>query len=108
MQGKMAIIGDSDSILAFKAGGVNAFGAEDSLQAKEILKKLAKEYSIIFITDDLATELHDYLKRFLEKPYPIIVPVPSKNGSSGYGMRKLKEEMEKALGVDILFGREDR
>lgn len=108
MQGKMAIIGDSDSILAFKAGGVDAFGADDAVKAKETLKRLAKDYDIIFITDDLARELDEYLTRFLEKPYPIIVPVPSKNGSSGYGMQKLKDEMEAALGVDILFGREDK
>ena len=54
MQGKMAIIGDSDSILAFKAGGVDAYGATDAIMAKETLKKLAKEYEVIFITDDLA------------------------------------------------------
>lgn len=108
MQGKMAIIGDSDSILAFKAGGVDAYGATDAIVAKETLKKLAKEYDVIFITDDLAKELDEYLNRFLEKPYPIIVPVPSKNGSTGYGMQKLKDEMEAALGVDILFGREDK
>ena len=33
MQGKMAIIGDSDSILAFKAGGVDAYGATDAIMA---------------------------------------------------------------------------
>jgi V/A-type H+-transporting ATPase subunit F len=103
MQGKTAIIGNLDSILAFKAGGVDAYGVQNASQAKEMLKKLAKDYAVIFITDDFAMELDDYLKRFLESAYPIVVPVPSKNGSNGYTNKKLKEQMDRALGVDILF-----
>ena len=103
MQGKTAIIGNIDSILAFKAGGVDAFGVTSTQEAKDTLKKLAKNYAVIFITDDYAKELDDYLKRFLESAYPVIASVPSKNGSNGYATQKIKEEMERALGVDILF-----
>jgi V/A-type H+-transporting ATPase subunit F len=103
MQGKTAIIGNLDSILAFKAGGVDAYGVTTAQEAKDALKKLAKNYAVIFITDDFAAELDDYLKRFLESAYPVIVPVPSKNGNNGYSTKKLKEQMERALGVDILF-----
>ena len=108
MQGKMAIIGDGDSVLAFKAGGVDAYSAENAAAAKELLRKLAKTYSIIFITEDLAAELDDLIKRMLESAYPVIIPVPGKNGSTGFAYNKMKEQMEKALGVDILFGREER
>ena len=103
MQGKTAIIGNLDAILAFKAGGVDAFGVNNAQEAKDAIKKLAKDYAVIFITDDYAMELDEYLKRFLESAYPVIVPVPSKNGSNGYSTKKLKEQMERALGVDILF-----
>ena len=48
------------------------------------------------------------MKRMLETPYPVIVPIPSEKGSSGYAQKKMKEEMERALGVDILFQREER
>lgn len=102
MQAKMAIVGDYDSILAFKAAGVDAYGATDAQSAKEALKKIAKNYGIIFITDDIAKAIADYLKRFNESAYPIVIPVPSKSGSSGYGMARLKEMSERALGVDIL------
>ena len=43
-----------------------------------------------------------------ESAYPVIVPLPGENGSNGYAEGKLKERMERALGVDILFGREDK
>lgn len=107
MKGKMAIIGDGDSVLAFSAVGVDAFPVSDSEQAKNILKRLAKEYRIIFITDVIAKAIDDVVKKYLTSPYPIILSVPSKDGSNGYGMDSLKHAMEKALGVDILFNNED-
>ncbi len=105
MTGKMAIIGDGDSITVFKAAGVATFPAENDAKAREILRKIANEYSVIFITEELARPLSEFLKRFDEQPYPVIVGVPSKNGSTGYGEETLKNAMERALGVDILFNK---
>ena len=69
-------------------------------------RKIAKEYQIIFLTEELARPLSEFLKRFDEEPYPVILSIPSATGSSGYGMEILKSAMERALGVDILFNRE--
>ncbi len=102
MKGKMAIIGDGDSVLAFKAGGVEAYGVDHVEKARDLLKKLAKEYSVIFITDVLAKDMDDVIRRYLNAPYPIIIPVPSGAGSNGYGEICLRRETERALGVDIL------
>ncbi|MGN0823169.1 MAG: V-type ATP synthase subunit F [Candidatus Gallimonas sp.] len=103
MIGKIAIVGDGDSVMVFQAAGVAAFPAEDEKKAREIVRKIAKEYKIIFLTEELARPLKDFLKRFDEEPYPIVLSVPSKNGSAGYGEEILKNAMERALGVDILF-----
>lgn len=108
MTDKMAILGEGDSVLAFKAGGVDAYYASDREQAKDLLRKLAKEYTVIFITEKLATQMDDLLAKFNQTPYPIILPVPSGSESDGYAKAKMKERMEKALGVDILFNREDK
>ena len=108
MTDKMAILGEGDSVLAFKAGGVDAYYASDREQAKDILRKLAKEYAVIFITEGLAEQMDDLLKKFNQNPYPVILPVPSGNGGDGYAKAKMKERMEKALGVDILFNREEK
>ena len=107
MQGKTAIIGCGESVIAFKAGGVEAFPVADSAEARETLRKLAKTYKVIFITDDVASELDDLITRMNEKPYPVIVPIPSDKGENGYARRRMTEQMERALGVDILFNRED-
>lgn len=106
MTGKTAIIGNGDGITVFKAAGVATFPAEDEKKAREVLRKIAKEYQVIFITEDLARPLTEFLKRFDEEPYPVVVSIPSATGSQGYGMEILKSAMERALGVDILFNKE--
>ena len=106
MTGKTAIVGSGDGITVFKATGVATFLAEDEKKARELLRKLAKEYQIIFITEELACKLTEFLKRFDEEPYPVVVSIPAGNGSTGYGMEVLKSAMERALGVDILFNKD--
>ncbi len=103
MLGKMAIVGDGDSIMVFKAAGVATFPVEDEKKARETLRKIAGEYQIIFLTEELARDLSEFIKRFDEEPYPVVLSIPSKKGSTGYGEELLRSAMERALGVDILF-----
>lgn len=103
MKGKMAIVGDGDSVLAFSAVGIDAFPVINVEDAMQTIKNLAKEYAIIFVTDVIASEISEFLERYVTSAYPIILPVPSKSGSNGYGIEQIKKAMDKALGVDILF-----
>ena len=102
MTGKIAIVGDGDSIMVFKAAGVATFPASDEKKAREILRKIASEYKIIFLTEELARTLQEFLKRFDEEPYPIVLPVPASKDGGSYGQELLRSAMERALGVDIL------
>ncbi len=102
MQGKMAIVGNATTITVFKAAGVDAFPVTDERNARETLRRVARDYSVIFLTEDYALLLKDLLKRFDEAAYPVVLPVPS-GEATGYGEAFLKSAMERALGVDILF-----
>ena len=103
MKGKMAIVGSGESVLAFGAAGVTPFSVSSAEEAEKTLKSLAEEYQIIFIVDSLAEKIKDFIARYQTVPYPIIISVPSERGGNGFGMKGIKECMEKALGVDILF-----
>ena len=103
MTGKTAIVGSVYCITVFNAAGVATFPVSDEKKAREILRKIAKEYQVIFLTEELAKPLAEFLKRFDEEPYPVVLSIPSGEGESGYGMQTLKNAMERALGVDILF-----
>lgn len=106
---KIGVIGDRDSILCFKALGISVFPATDSKQASNILIKLAKEeYGIIFITEQLAKDMKDYIDVYKQSITPAIILIPNNQGTLGIGIKGVKESVEKAIGADILFGKEGR
>ena len=102
--GKLAVIGDRDSVLAFKAIGADVYSAKNGFEAGDILKELSKgDTAVIFITEQLAAELEETLKKLKTRPYPAVIPIPSAAGSNGFGLSGVKKDVEKAVGVDILF-----
>lgn len=106
-ENKIAVIGDKDSILAFKAIGIEIFPVNKEDEVRETLKKLARKYAVIFITEDIAVKINDVVSRYKTKAYPAVIPIPLATGTNGYGMDCIKKDVEKAIGADILFGRED-
>lgn len=99
----IAVIGDKDLVAAFKAVGMDVFEAITPSQAQEQIKALAMKYSVIFITEDLAEQIEEYIARYKNQTYPIIIPIPSGNGATGYGMLGIKKNVERAIGADLLF-----
>ena len=107
MRNGIAVVGDKDSVLAFKAIGIDVYTVEDNEQkASDIVHTLARSYSVIYVTEKVASQIQPLIKRYLARPYPVIVPIPSAEGSNGFGMQGIKENVEKAIGADILFDKE--
>lgn len=100
---KIAVIGDKDLVLAFKAIGMDVFSANSAGEAYEQIKLLARNYSVIFITEDLAEQISDVIEKYRTEAYPAIIPIPSSEGSTGFGMSGIKKDVERAVGTDILF-----
>lgn len=107
-EGGIAVVGDKDSVLAFKAIGVDVFPVETEMQARDKVHALARNYSVIFVTEQVALWVETLIKRYLARPYPVIVPIPSAEGNKGLGLKGIKANVEKAIGADILFDKEDR
>lgn len=102
MKGKMAIVGDGDGILAFSSVGVDAYPVNKPADADKLIKSLAEEYGVIFVTENVARENEKRINEYLTVPYPVIITVPSGTGdNSGYGMKGVYAAMEKALGINI-------
>ncbi|HIW55928.1 MAG TPA: V-type ATP synthase subunit F [Firmicutes bacterium] len=108
MYNRVGVIGDGDSILAFKAVGMEVFAADSGEQAREWLKELSKQdFAVLFITEQYAAANEDLLQKAKTKPFPAIVAIPTSRGSTGYGLESVRKDVEKAIGADILFNRED-
>lgn len=102
--GKLAVVGDAGSIYAFKTIGAEVFPADSPQAAADTLKKLirADGYAVIFITEQLAEGIPEYLEELKNLTYPCVIPIPSAAGSTGYGMKSIRKDVEKAIGADIL------
>lgn len=109
MVNKIAVIGDKDSVLAFQSVGVEVFDATTPSEAQALVKKLSQEqYAVLFLAENLAEKIPDVLEKAKTKPFPAIVPIPTTAVSSGFGMQGIKKDVEKAIGVDIIFNKEDK
>lgn len=101
---RVAVIGDKDSVLAFKAIGVEVYDAVDGEQARQLIKQLTEEeFAVIFITEPLCVAIPDVISKAKTQAYPVLLPIPTSSGSNGYGMDGIKKDIEKAIGSDILF-----
>lgn len=107
---KIAVIVDHDSILGFKAVGVTAFPVTEPEQTKAVLKSLVGDetYQVVFITEQAAAAAKETVDDLRKRMTPILVPIPSSQGSLGLGMEQIRRNVEKAVGADILFGKEGR
>lgn len=104
---KIAVIGGSDSVIGFKALGLDTFPVDNSEQAKHTLRDITRtaegdEYAIIYIEETMAADMLPDIKKFDEKPSPAIILIPGRDGPIGLGQSALKEAVEKAVGSDIL------
>lgn len=104
---KIAVIGGSDSVIGFKALGLDTFPVDNSEQAKRTLRNITRnsegdEYAIIYIEETMAADMLPEIKKFDEQLSPAIILIPGRDGPIGLGQSALKEAVEKAVGSDIL------
>ncbi|GAA3014927.1 V-type ATP synthase subunit F [Tetragenococcus solitarius] len=102
MYKKIGMLGGKDSILPFKGLGIDVFPTSDLEEAKQQIKAMADDYGIIFITERVAEQLEDTIAQYDSKPTPAIIPIPSSTGSLGIGMDRIQQNVEKAIGMNIL------
>ena len=104
---KIGIIGDADSVLGFKAFGLEAHAVLNKDEAAATLHRIVKDdYGIIFITERYYKELEEEIAKYSEQRIPAIIAIPGSDGSYGIGLSNVKRAVEKAVGADILFGDE--
>jgi V/A-type H+-transporting ATPase subunit F len=100
---KVAVVGDKDSILAFKALGVDVYSVYDKEEARKTVDTIARQnYGIIFITEQLASLIPDTIERYDNQIIPAVILIPSNQGTLNIGMDRINKNVEKAVGSNIL------
>ncbi len=98
----IAAIGTSDTILLFNAVGIKTFVLNDLNAIEKTIFDLANQKcEIIYLTEDIYIKIPETLEKYKTAVYPIIIPIPTKELSEGIGLKKIRENVEKAIGFDI-------
>lgn len=103
MRKKIAVIGDKESVLVFKALGVDVFSPIGQDDIRRHVDALANDnYGVIFITEQWAQRIPETIARYDQKMLPAIILIPSSQGTLGIGMDRINASVEKAIGSNIL------
>ncbi len=100
---RIAVIGDWESVMGFRALGLDAYPVTSVEEAKEKVRELAKsDCAVIYLTEQLAAKLGDVIARYKDELKPAIILIPGREGSLGIGKETLQSSIERAVGADIL------
>ena len=102
---KIAVVGGAETVIGFKALGLEACPVANAEEARETLRRLTRDsedYAIIYIEENLASQLQREIDRYKDTPKPAIILIPGREGSLGLGQNALKAAVERAVGSDIL------
>ncbi|WP_055665787.1 V-type ATP synthase subunit F [Desnuesiella massiliensis] len=100
---KIGVVGDKDSILAFKAIGIDVYPVIEIEEARKTIDRMAADnYAVIFVTEQVAKDLEETIERYNKSMLPAIILIPSNQGSLNIGMQRIQDNVEKAVGVNIL------
>lgn len=107
MSRKLGIIGTKDTVLGFKALGFDCFPVVNPQEALVIVEELLSGkkagYAVVFLTDDIASEIKTGLDEIRREAglLPVLIIIPSHKGSLNLETEKIRKMVEKALGTDI-------
>jgi V/A-type H+-transporting ATPase subunit F len=103
MRSDIAVIGDGDSVIGFKAVGFKTFAVTGAPEVIAAVEGLVREKcGVIFITEQALEGAEEVLDRYRDRSTPAIIPIPGRSGRTGMGMRNLSKNVERAIGTDIL------
>jgi len=108
MYNNIAMIGNRDSIIGFKLLGISIFPVSKKEETIEILNKIVKEkYAAVFITEEIAIQIFEKIEELQKNSLLSFTIIPNKFEKKNLGLKILEKNIEKAIGTDILFRKEE-
>jgi len=104
MEGKIAVLGDTDFVMPFSALGVDTYPAgETREQIIEAAKKIISgKYSLVVVAENIAPIADTVFSDYQNLPTPCVVVVPFTTESKGHATEALGKVLKMATGINIL------
>lgn len=100
---QIAVIGDWESVMGFRALGLDTYPVTSPEEAKRRVHELAKEdrCALIYLTEQLARDMGDVLAKYKDALRPAIILIPGREGSLGIGRDNIQRAIERAVGSEL-------
>ena len=102
---KIGVLGGRETVMGFKALGLDVFPVETESEARQTLRRLSRpeeQYAIIYVEENLALALDNEIARLKDDVTPAVILIPRRDGSLGLGQSALQAAVERAVGSNIL------
>ena len=100
---RIAVIGDWESVMGFRALGLDTYPVSSPEEARSRVRELAKtDCAVIYLTEQLAKDMEDVISHYKDEIRPAIILIPGREGSHGIGRDSIQRAIERAVGADIL------
>ncbi|MBS4761550.1 V-type ATP synthase subunit F [Carnobacteriaceae bacterium zg-ZUI252] len=103
MSYKIAVVGDKDSIMPFQIIGFDTVACRNGQEARQAIRELEQNaYGVIYLTEQLAADIPDTVAYYRTKSVPALILIPNYKGTLNIGLSNIQENVEKAIGTNIL------
>lgn len=103
MAAKIGVIGGKESVLPFQLFGFQVCYATDKAEVNRAFQHLLKEeYAVIYVTEKSAALIPEEIVKYQQQVSPAVILIPDYEGSQGLGLKMIQENVEKAVGQNIL------
>jgi V/A-type H+-transporting ATPase subunit F len=103
MEGKIAVLGDTDFVMPFSALGMDTYPADQAQQVTEAAKKIVDDkYALVIVSEDKLKAAEEVFEAYKDLPTPCIVAVPFTTESKGLATEALGQVLKMATGINIL------
>ncbi len=104
MEGKIAVLGDTDFVMPFSALGVDTYpvGRTTEQITESAGKIMEGKYALVVVAQNVAPAVQEIFSAYEKVPTPCIVVVPFTIESKGFATQALAEVLKMATGINIL------
>jgi V/A-type H+-transporting ATPase subunit F len=104
MEGKIAVLGDTDFVMPFSALGVDTYPVGGSqAQITEAAEKIIEgRYALVVVAENVAPVAETVFSDYQNSPTPCVIVVPFTTASEGFATEALGKALKMATGIDIL------
>ena len=104
MDKHIAVVGDKNSVLLFKAIGCDTFSPKKE-RLPALFAQIVENYKMIYIFSSFAQEVESLVKEYANRTYPIVTIV-KENSADMYPNILLDRQIKKSPGSNIVLSGE--